>query len=227
MIEEMAEPRAGNPRRAARRVGPSGSIRSASIATVLALAPVALASCASGARIAPGPETAGDAEGTGSRTSPLDNSLAPFVPSPLDVVRRMLEVARVTDDDVVYDLGSGDGRIVVEAAKTHGARAVGIEYDLRLCEEARDRAAREGVGHLVEIRHQDVMESDLSDATVVTLYLLPASNERLKPKLLALRPGTRIVAHNYGIAGWEPLSTAIVETRDYEPHTIMLWEVGR
>jgi SAM-dependent methyltransferase len=139
----------------------------------------------------------------------------------------MLDLARVSEDDVVYDLGSGDGRIVVEAAKLYGARGVGIDYDLRLCEEARERAEREGVSHLVEIRHEDVIEADFADATVVTLYLLPASNARLRPKLLALRPGTRIVAHNYGIEGWNPVTTAVVETRDYEKHLILLFEVGR
>lgn len=138
----------------------------------------------------------------------------------------MLEVARVTRADVVYDLGCGDGRIVVEAAKLYGARGVGIEYDARLCAEARYRAEREGVSRLVEIRHEDALEADFSDATVVALYLLPASNAKLRPKLQALRPGTRIVSHDYGIQGWEPASSTVVEIQDLEKHTIYLWEVG-
>lgn len=158
--------------------------------------------------------------------SPYAKDLGPFVPTPIPVVRKMLEVARVTSADIVYDLGCGDGRIVVEAAKLFGARAVGIDYDAARCREARERAEREGVSHLVEIRHEDVLEADFSEATVVTLYLLPTSNAKLKPKLQALRPGTRIVSHDYGIEGWEPLTTVLVETADFQEHRILLWEVG-
>lgn len=159
--------------------------------------------------------------------TPQERSLAPFVPTPLAVVERMLELAEITRDDVVYDLGCGDGRIVVEAAKRYGARCVGVDFDLRLCEEARERARREGVSELVDIRHADILETDFSDATVVTLYLLPAANKRLEPKLRALAPGTRIVAHNYGIGDWPPLRTETVWVRGLEDHTVHLWRVGR
>jgi ubiquinone/menaquinone biosynthesis C-methylase UbiE len=151
--------------------------------------------------------------------------LAPFVPSPMPVVDRMLELAEIRDGDVVYDLGCGDGRIVVAAAKRYGVRAVGIDFDLRRCEEAKDRAEREGVADLVEIRHDDIMKADFSDATVVCLYLLPTSNALLREKLRALRPGTRIVAHNYGIEGREPDVASVVETRDFDRHVVFRWVV--
>ena len=155
------------------------------------------------------PVTAGGREHTvylwtvrGAEVAP---SLGPFVPTPMPVVRKMLEVAEVKPDDVVYDLGCGDGRIVIEAARAYGARGVGIDFDLRLCKEARERAAREGVSERVEIRHEDLTGSDFSDATVVALYLLPQSNEALRPKLAKLKPGTRIVAHQFPIGDWKPL----------------------
>jgi len=157
-------------------------------------------------------------------TRPPD--LGPFVPTPMPVVRKMLELAEVNGDDLVYDLGCGDGRIVIAAAKQYGARGVGIEYDLRLCEEARRRAEREGVSAFVEIRHQDIFESDFSDATVVMLYLLPASNKILQRRLRALRRGTRIVAHDYGIGDWKPLHTEVLWTRDAFQHTVSVWRVG-
>jgi SAM-dependent methyltransferase len=164
-----------------------------------------------------------------SENQPLDlrsRDLAPFVPTPMPVVIKMLEMAKVTESDVVYDLGCGDGRIVVEAAKRCGARGVGIEYDLRRVNEARDLAEREGVSDLVEIRHEDVLESDFSPATVITLYLLPASNERLRPKLRALKPGTRIVAHDFGIGDWKPIQKESFWLHEVDRHTVYLWKVG-
>ena len=154
------------------------------------------------------------------------SSLAPFVPTPMPVVEKMVEMAGITKDDVVYDLGCGDGRIVVEAAKKSGARAVGVDFDIRRCEEARDRAKRENVANLVEIRNEDIMKTDFSNATVVTLYLLPSSNRLLKPKLLALKAGARIVSHDFSIEGWEPLRKENVNTGT-DQHTIYLWEVGK
>jgi len=159
------------------------------------------------------------------RPAKLPENLAPFVPSPMPVVTRMLDMAKVTKDDLVYDLGCGDGRIVVEAAKRYGARGVGIDYDMKRIEEAKDRAAREGVSDRVEFRHADILEADFSDATVVTLYLLPSSNERLRPKLEALKPGTRIVANDYGIGDWEPLEKDRVWVHE-RGHWVYLWKVG-
>jgi ubiquinone/menaquinone biosynthesis C-methylase UbiE len=153
-------------------------------------------------------------------------NLAPFVPTPMTIVERMLEIAEVTSSDVVYDLGCGDGRIVVEAAKRYGARGVGIDIDIQRCKEARERAESAGVSRLVEIRHEDVLEADFSDATVVTLYLLTDANRRLRPKLEALRPGTRIVAHDFGIGDWKPLREEVVWVHDTDRHILYFWKLG-
>lgn len=151
-------------------------------------------------------------------------SLAPFVPTPMEVVEEMLKLAAVTKDDVVYDLGCGDGRIVVEAAKL-GARGVGIDFNPTRCDEARERAEKEGVSDRVEIRREDVNKTDFSEATVITLYLLPSSNNRLRPKLLKLKPGTRIVSHDFDIDDWPALKEKTIQT-DSISHTLYLWKVG-
>lgn len=136
----------------------------------------------------------------------------PFVATHIDIVHRMLELARVTKDDVVCDLGSGDGRIVIAAAKRYGARGVGVEIDPALIREARQNADSAGVGHLVEFRQGDLFQADIGDATVVTLFLGPALNERLRPKLFhELRPGTRIVSHFFEMGDWTPDSSLLVE----------------
>jgi hypothetical protein len=103
---------------------------------------------------------------------------------------------------------------------------VGIDFDSRRCQEAKNRAENELVASLVEIRHGDVMEADFSNATIVTLYLLPESNRRLKPKLAALTPGSRVVSHDFGIEGWTPLKEKVLEV-DGIPHRIYVWEIGR
>lgn len=154
-------------------------------------------------------------------------SLAPYAPSPPDVVDRMLALARVTKTDVVYDLGSGDGRIPIAAAKTYGARGVGLEIDPRLVAQARANARTAGVEHLVEFRVQDVMTADMSDATVVTLYLLSSSNEKLRPILTKqLRPGARIVSHAFSMGRSWPADTIdrFVSTAGDEI-TLYLWKV--
>jgi SAM-dependent methyltransferase len=126
--------------------------------------------------------------------------LAPYVPTPHDVVDRMLALAGVTQADVVYDLGSGDGRIPIAAAKKYGARGVGLDIDPRRIEESRANAKAAGVEHLVEFRQQDVLTADVSPATVVTLYLLSSSNAQLRPMLTRqLRPGARIVSHAFSM----------------------------
>ncbi|MBI4606817.1 MAG: class I SAM-dependent methyltransferase, partial [Planctomycetes bacterium] len=155
----------------------------------------------------------------------LPASLGPFVPTPMPIVHAMLDLAGAGEGDIVYDLGCGDGRIVVEAAK-RGARGVGIEYDLRLCQEARERAAREGVADRVEIRHADIAASDFSDATVVMVYLLPRSNEILRSRLQALRPGTRVVAHDFPIGDWRPARVQELWLHEVEKHLVYLWRVG-
>lgn len=130
---------------------------------------------------------------------------APYVPTPPAVVTAMLTIARVGPDDVVYDLGSGDGRIVIAAAREFGARGVGIERNPRLIEAAREAAARAGIGARVRFVEQDFFDADLREATVVTLYLLPTVNLKLRGKLRAeLRHGTRVVSHYYAMGDWQP-----------------------
>jgi len=129
----------------------------------------------------------------------------PYEPSPPKVVETMLKLAQVGKDDVVYDLGCGDGRIVVMAAQKFGAKkAVGIDIDPERIRESRENAEKAKVGHLVSFVCGDATKVDISEATVVTLYLLPESNALLRPKLeKELKPGTRVVSHNYVIPGWE------------------------
>jgi len=130
--------------------------------------------------------------------------LAPYVATPMPVVRRMLEMAEVGEGDVLVDLGCGDGRIVVEAAK-RGARGLGVDLDPQRIAESHQLAASEGVEDRVEFRVEDAMTTDLTGATVVTLYLLPESNALLRPVLeRRLAPGARVVSHNYEIDGWTP-----------------------
>lgn len=130
--------------------------------------------------------------------------LAPFVPTPPSVVERMLEIAAVGRDDVVYDIGCGDGRMVIAAARIYGARGVGIEIDPALVAACRAGAEREGVGKLVRFLEMDATKAHLTQATVVVAYLLPESLEDLAPLFERdLRPGARVVSHNYRIPGWE------------------------
>ncbi len=151
-------------------------------------------------------------------------SLAPYVPTPYDVVNRMLELAEVTRDDVVYDLGCGDGRIVITAAERFGARGVGIDYDPERIAEANANAARRGVQDLVTFIQQDAMQADVSDATVVTLYLLSSSNRRLRPILTRqLTPGARIVSHAFRMGDWRPDVTHEFEDERGTTRTLHLW----
>ncbi len=141
-------------------------------------------------------------EGSHGRDDAVD--LAPYVPTPPDVVEKMLEMAKVDKKDVVYDLGCGDGRIVIMAAVKFGCRGVGIDLDPKLIEESLINAQAAGVEKLVQFRVEDVTKSDISAATVVTLYLLTESNELLRPSLeKQLKPGIYVVSHNYRIPGWE------------------------
>lgn len=129
----------------------------------------------------------------------------PYVTTPTAVVDAMLSIAGVGDKDYLYDLGSGDGRIVIAAAKQFHARAVGIEYDGTLVAQSRESAAREGVSDRVEFLQQDIFASDFRDATVLTMYLLPEVNLDLRPRILfELRPGTRVVSHDWDMGDWEP-----------------------
>lgn len=146
-------------------------------------------------------------------SSPPETKEAPYVPTPQYVVGHMLELADVTAEDTVFDLGSGDGRIVLTAAKAFGARGVGVEIDSALVERARRNARRAGVADRVTFRRGDLFETDLRPATVVTLYLWPTMNNRLLPKLRnELAPGTRVVSHGFGIDGWEPDTTVTLDS---------------
>ena len=158
---------------------------------------------------------------TGAAQAP---SLAPYLPSPPDVVDRMLTLARVAPGDVVYDLGSGDGRIVIAAARKFGARAVGVDIDPALVDRATAAARAAGVADRVTFRVQDALTVDLSDATVVTLYLLSASNVKLRPILTKqLRKGARIVAHNFPIGDWEPGRVDTFVDAGGATRTLYLW----
>jgi ribosomal protein L11 methylase PrmA len=131
-----------------------------------------------------------------------------FVPTPQEVVDAMLEVAHVTKNDIVYDLGSGDGRIPITAAKKYGARGVGIDIDPQRIREANANAQASGVTDKVKFLNQDLFTTDISEASVVTLYLLPSLNLKLMPKLMKeLKPGTRIVSHSFNMGDWKPEQT--------------------
>ena len=150
----------------------------------------------------------------------------PFVGTPTEVVDRMLDMAQVKKDDVLYDLGSGDGRIVIRAAKRFGTRGVGIEIDRDLVSRSRVGAKREGVADLVEFRRQDALTVNLSEATVVTLYLLPEFNAKLRPILQKqLKPGARVVSHDFGIEGWKPDREEKIPDGILHEHTIYLWTI--
>jgi len=156
----------------------------------------------------------------------------PFVPTPIEVVDKMLELAEVKKSDVVYDLGSGDGRIVIRAAKKYRVHAVGIEMDRLLLAKARKDAAAAGVTHLAQFRAEDALKTDLSPATVVTLYMLPWFNEKMKPNFKKyLKPGARIVAHDFGIEGWKPEKSEKLSKPEKKGggyvhyHTLFLWRI--
>jgi SAM-dependent methyltransferase len=152
----------------------------------------------------------------------------PFVPTPPEVVDRMLEIARVQSGDVVYDLGSGDGRIIIQAAKRYGVRGVGIEIDPDLIKKARENALREKIDHLVEFRVQDALTVDVSPATVVTLYMLPDFNAKLRPILeKQLKRGARVVSHDFGIEGWAPDKVELIKGDLFHNHRIFLFEISR
>ena len=148
-----------------------------------------------------------------------------FVATDLTIVNAMLTLAGVTRDDVVYDLGCGDGRIVIAAAKEFGVRGVGVDLDPQRIREAQANAVRAGVADRVTFRVEDVFDTDIQSATVVTLFLSRELNARLRPKLTSqLRPGTRIVSHRYGIGDWVPEKTRTVTVSETRNH-VFLWRV--
>jgi precorrin-6B methylase 2 len=145
----------------------------------------------------------------------------PFVPTIDEVVAEMLRLGQVGKNDFVIDLGSGDGRIPITAAKKYGARGFGVDIDPQRVRESQDNAKKAGVEDKVRFMQGDLFNTDISKATVVTLYLLPSVNLRLRPKLLAeLKPGTRVVSHNYDMGDWKPDQVVNVGS-----HTVYLWTI--
>jgi hypothetical protein len=145
----------------------------------------------------------------------------PYVPTPEHVVAEMLKLAGVKQGDVLYDLGSGDGRIVIQAAKKYKVKGVGVDIDPERVKEARENARAAGVTNLASFRQNDLFKEDISEATVVTLYLLPEVNLRLKPKLFQeLKPGTRIVSHSFDMGDWQPEKEVNVDG-----HMLYFWTI--
>ncbi len=191
---------------------------------------------ATGSPVAPGASrgTATQKPATGSTSSPttvapvVETTQEPkrpdvvFVPTPPEVVAKMLELAQVTKNDVVYDLGCGDGRIVVAAAKM-GCRAYGFDVDPQRIKESKENVEKNGVGNLATIEQKDIFTLDLSKANVVTLYLLPSLNVKLIPQLEKLKPGSRIVSHDFDMRGVTPDKEVQVDGDGGYGHTVYLW----
>jgi SAM-dependent methyltransferase len=151
--------------------------------------------------------------------------LAPYVPTPQEVVDRMLQLAEVTKADVVYDLGCGDGRIPITAARKYGARGVGVDIDPQRIAEANANAKQAGVSHLVTFLLQDALKTDVSEATVVTLYLLSSSNLTLRPILTRqLKPGARIVSHAFSMGDWQADKVETFTDASDMTRTLYLWK---
>jgi hypothetical protein len=155
-----------------------------------------------------------------------EGKIVPYVPTPQEVVERMLELAQVKKGDVVYDLGSGDGRIVITAAQKYGVRAIGFEIDPVRIKESQENIVKAGVGNLVEIRQQDIRTVDLSPASVLTMYLLPEVNLMIRPNIWKqMKPGSRVVSHDFDMGDWKPLRTENVKDSHNWDHTLYLWHV--
>jgi 2-polyprenyl-3-methyl-5-hydroxy-6-metoxy-1,4-benzoquinol methylase len=168
--------------------------------TLIALAAALLLAAPSAAREPYGPLAQAQPRRPASQTPDVI-----FVPTPQDVVEDMLRLANVRRGDVLYDLGSGDGRIPITAARKYGIRAIGIDIDPERIREANENARKAGVTNLVQFKQEDLFKADFSDATVVTLYLLPDLNVKLRPRLWEeLKPGTRIVSHQFDMGTWKP-----------------------
>ena len=168
--------------------------------------------------------------GCGNVSSPAPRdpaSLAPYVASPEMIAEEMLRVADVGKEDVVYDLGSGDGRIVIAAARRYGAKGVGFELDADLVRRSTENARRAGVAHLVEFRQQDVLTVDLSPATVVTIYLSRDANLKLRPAIRTqLRPGSRVVSHDFDMGDWAPDVVRPLLDESGMTRNVYLWRIG-
>jgi hypothetical protein len=149
----------------------------------------------------------------------------PYVPTYQPLVDEMLRMAEVKKDDVLYDLGSGDGRIPITAAERYGTRGVGIDLDPQRIKEANANAEKAGVTDKVKFIQGDIFKEDFSEATVLTLYLLPSVNLKLRPQILNMKPGTRVVSHNYDMGSWKPEQTKTMKTPDGKTHYLYFWRV--
>ncbi|MEL6458515.1 MAG: class I SAM-dependent methyltransferase [Cyanobacteria bacterium J06621_15] len=160
-------------------------------------------------------------------TSETPRADVPYVPTANEVVEKMLEMAKVSKNDIVYDLGSGDGRIPIAAVKKYDAqKATGVEINPELVQKSQDNAKKAGVSDKVKFLQQDLFKTNFSDATVVTLYLLPAINLKLRPKLLQeLKPGTRIVSHAFDMGDWKPERVEQVKDESGRSYTLYQWTV--
>ncbi len=163
------------------------------------------------------------ASAQGPAGSMYSHSLAPYVPSPEPIVDRMLEIANLKPGEVLYDLGCGDGRVLIAAVQKYHAKAVGVELNSKIYKRAEDRINLLGLQNHIQLIHGDLLDVDLSDADVVTLYLMRSSNEGLRPRLEKfLKPGARVVAHDYPVPGWKPNRVEEAET-DSHVHTVYLY----
>jgi SAM-dependent methyltransferase len=186
-----------------------------------AFRPAAAPESASAATAATAGTASAQAPAPAGAQAPLREPDVIYVPTPTNVVEAMLKMANVTASDVVYDLGSGDGRIPITAAQKYGAHAVGIDINPQRIKEATENLAKAGVGDKVQFLNQDLFETDLSQATVITLYLLPSLNQKLMPKLKQLKPGTRIVSHSFDMGtAWPP-----EKTEDVQGRVIYYWTI--
>ena len=164
--------------------------------------------------------------GFAQQFGPAEN-LGPAIPTPQSIVEKILEAGRIKPGDVVYDLGSGDGRVVIAAARIYGVRAVGVEIVPDLCRKARERVASEGLVDKIRIVEGSALRVDLSPADVITMFFMTDSNERLRPALeRQLRPGTRIVSYQFPIRGWKPHETVHVKLGKTD-YPIFVYEIGK
>ena len=164
--------------------------------------------------------------GQNSKLSDYENNLAPYVGSPEHAIGKMLDMASLKSGETLYDLGCGDGRILIAAAKKYKVKAVGIEISERLARKAADNVKKAGLQNQVRVVRGDFMRTDLSTADVVTLYLATTANESLRPNLEHyLRPNTRVVSYDYPIPGWKPIDTSESDGHNGATHTIYLYEV--
>jgi len=149
----------------------------------------------------------------------------PYVPTPEIVVDKMLQMAEVSGEDILYDLGSGDGRIPIRAAQRFGTAGIGIDLNPERVREATENAVEANVSDKVEFIEGNIFNLDFSEATVLCLYLFPEVNLKLRPKILKMKPGTRVISHNYHMGDWKPEQTTKIKAPNGTEHTLYLWRV--